>query len=111
MASSPWNKKGVFGRKKKMAQPQQSQHTLPRHDEEVVLNLGDATLRFQNGHWSSEGGGGGGGSGVDKFALEDLQMENDALREKNNMLEFKVQLLLDMLTVSSLDLDRLARDP
>jgi Chibby family len=104
MSSSPWNKRRFLpGKKKKMLAPVMSSGSLANCTEPVELQLGNTTLRFDNGEWY--GGEGGPGNFFDED-VEALKQENDELRERNNMLEFKVQLLLDMMTAQSLDLDR-----
>lgn len=40
-------------------------------------------------------------------AKKRLQEENDALKGKSHLLQFKVELLLDMVTLANLDCDKL----
>jgi hypothetical protein len=78
----------------------------------VVLKLGAQELVFDNGQWNS--------SSATKPLQEDinvgskdarhLQKQNLKLSEENNLLKYKVELLMDMLAASNADVDRLQKE-
>ncbi|KAK2169857.1 hypothetical protein LSH36_6g02052 [Paralvinella palmiformis] len=61
----------------------------------VKLRLSPHEMIFADGMWIAESGGGGGASQKD---LLKTKRENQQLREENNLLKIKVELLLDMLS-------------
>mmetsp|Transcript_33949 Transcript_33949/g.72498 ORF Transcript_33949/g.72498 Transcript_33949/m.72498 type:complete len:141 (-) Transcript_33949:570-992(-) len=91
---------------------------------QVDLTLGEFTLQLKNGQWrasddsaaaslsaytaaaaASLGVAGGGNAEVER-----LQMENKALRGEVSMLKFKIELLIDMVTLANLDCDKLEEE-
>ncbi|XP_064406202.1 protein chibby homolog 1-like [Halichondria panicea] len=65
----------------------------------VSMKLGDQEIFFEKGEWVSSGGGKGPGS----RDFVRLQKQNVQLSEENNLLKYKVELLLDMLAASNAD--------
>ncbi|XP_046856475.1 protein chibby homolog 1-like [Xenia sp. Carnegie-2017] len=68
----------------------------------IKLNLGDNKLVFEDGVWTSENsveGGRGTVSNVKKLKEQNLQ-----LKEENNLLHYKIEILLDMLAANKADL-------
>ncbi|XP_014675522.1 PREDICTED: protein chibby homolog 1-like [Priapulus caudatus] len=59
----------------------------------IRLTLGDHDYNFDNGDWQAERGRGGASQ---KQTLK-LGRENQSLREENNLLKLKIEILLDML--------------
>lgn len=79
-------------------------HNLDRSAREVELGLGYGTptmnlagqsLKFENGHWVAETGISG---GVDQREAQRLRRRNQQLEEENNLLQVKVEVLLDMFS-------------
>ncbi|XP_023670207.1 protein chibby homolog 1 [Paramormyrops kingsleyae] len=77
-------------------------HTLDRSTREIelgleygapVINLGDQSLKFEEGQWISESGGSVSGREMQRLKKRNLQLE-----EENNLLRLKVDILLDMLS-------------
>ncbi|XP_036156824.1 protein chibby homolog 1 isoform X2 [Myotis myotis] len=77
-------------------------HNLDRSTREVELgldygtptmNLAGQSLKFENGHWVAETGISG---GVDQREAQRLRRRNQQLEEENNLLQVKVEVLLDM---------------
>eukprot|EP01135_Chromosphaera_perkinsii_P000516 Nk52_evm10s106 gene=Nk52_evmTU10s106 len=69
------------------------------HNDPIFLNLDGMELVFEDGEWSSEtveAGNSGKGN-------EALQQNNRRLQEENQLLKYKLDILLDMLAVSNLD--------
>lgn len=85
----------------------------------VNMACGDTALRFEDGEWTV--------ASENAFAakapkpkdhgpeLAKLKAENEALRgdnkklqEEANMMKFKIELLVDMVTIANLDCDKLA---
>ncbi|ELK38597.1 Protein chibby like protein 1 [Myotis davidii] len=78
-------------------------HNLDRSTREVELgldygtptmNLAGQSLKFENGHWVAETGVSG---GVDQREAQRLRRRNQQLEEENNLLQVKVEVLLDMV--------------
>jgi len=67
--------------------------------EAVAMKLGGHELVFEDGQWVVTGGHGGVGS----REVIRLQKQNLKLLEENNLLKYKVELLLDMLAASNAD--------
>ena len=69
----------------------------------IKLNLGDNKLVFEDGVWTSESTGVGGGrsSGAE---VRKLKEQNLQLKEENNLLQYKIEILLDMLAANKADL-------
>ncbi|XP_059537526.1 protein chibby homolog 1 isoform X2 [Myotis daubentonii] len=79
-------------------------HNLDRSTREVELgldygtptmNLAGQSLKFENGHWVAETGVSG---GVDQREAQRLRRRNQQLEEENNLLQVKVEVLLDMFS-------------
>eukprot|EP00033_Pygsuia_biforma_P003080 GCRY01003385.1.p1 GENE.GCRY01003385.1~~GCRY01003385.1.p1 ORF type:complete len:116 (-),score=18.25 GCRY01003385.1:344-691(-) len=98
--ASGWDKvrmANMFGRgKKKMPPPAKTAEEQPPLLDSVSLHLGDTSLLFQNGKWLLDKSG-------DTESMVDVRNENEALRQENNLLKFKIQVLTDMLTLAHLD--------
>nr|KAF6451883.1 chibby family member 1, beta catenin antagonist [Molossus molossus] len=78
-------------------------HNLDRSTREVELgldygtpsmNLAGQSLKFENGHWVTETGISG---SVDQREAQRLRKRNQQLEEENNLLQVKVDILLDMV--------------
>ncbi|KAM7115129.1 protein chibby homolog 1 isoform 2-T7 [Molossus nigricans] len=79
-------------------------HNLDRSTREVELgldygtpsmNLAGQSLKFENGHWVTETGISG---SVDQREAQRLRKRNQQLEEENNLLQVKVDILLDMFS-------------
>ncbi|XP_059181393.1 protein chibby homolog 1 isoform X3 [Centropristis striata] len=84
-----------------------SLHTLDRSTREVELgleygppamNLGGQSWKFEDGQWISESGGNASGR-----ELQRLKKRNVQLEEENNLLKLKIDILLDMLTETTVE--------
>ncbi|XP_075890836.1 protein chibby homolog 1 isoform X2 [Nelusetta ayraudi] len=84
-----------------------SLHTLDRSTREVelglefgppVLNIEGQTWKFEGGHWNTESGG-----NVSGRELQRLRKKNVQLEEENNLLKLKIEILLDMLTETTVE--------
>ncbi|KAM9425886.1 protein chibby homolog 1-like [Pholidichthys leucotaenia] len=84
-----------------------SLHTLDRSTREIELgleygpptmNLGGQVLKFEEGQWITESGGNASGR-----ELQQLKKRNVQLEEENNLLKLKIEVLLDMLTETTVD--------
>ena len=85
----------------------------------VDLTLGDFALQMRNGEWIARDGSAAAASAVGSTTstvagaaassaeTQRLQQENEALRGEVNMLKFKIELLIDMVTLANLDCDKL----
>ncbi|KAG8190212.1 hypothetical protein JTE90_011933 [Oedothorax gibbosus] len=54
----------------------------------IKINLGDNDLAFEDGIWKGE---------ISTDSIEPYLKENEKLREENNLLKIKVEVLLNML--------------
>lgn len=79
-----------------------SLHTLDRSIREIELgleygppamNIGGQSWTFEDGQWLSESGG-----TVSNKEMQKLKKRNLQLEEENNLLKLKIEILLDMLT-------------
>lgn len=59
------------------------------------MNLAGQSLKFENGHWVTETGISG---SVDQREAQRLRKRNQQLEEENNLLQVKVDILLDMFS-------------
>ncbi|KAI9529301.1 Protein chibby 1 [Dissostichus eleginoides] len=84
-----------------------SLHTLDRSTREVelgleygppVMNLGGQSWKFEDGQWISESGGNSSGREVQRLKKKNVQLE-----EENNLLKLKIEILLDMLTETTVE--------
>ncbi|KAK9530686.1 hypothetical protein VZT92_012174 [Zoarces viviparus] len=84
-----------------------SLHTLDRSTRDVelgleygppVMNLGGQSWKFEEGQWISESGGNGSGR-----ELQRLKKKNVQLEEENTVLKHKIEILLDMLTETTVE--------
>lgn len=67
----------------------------------VKLKLGQHELMFQDGEWIAELGSPK--SAKDGAEVNRLQKHNMQLREENNFLKYKIEVLLDMMAASAAD--------
>ncbi|XP_077406946.1 protein chibby homolog 1 isoform X1 [Vanacampus margaritifer] len=84
-----------------------SLHTLDRSTREMELgleygppsmNIGGHMLKFEDGQWVTESGG-----NVSVREVERLKKKNLQLEEENNILKLKIEILIDMLTESTVE--------
>uniref|UniRef100_A0A3Q4AK60 Uncharacterized protein n=1 Tax=Mola mola TaxID=94237 RepID=A0A3Q4AK60_MOLML len=84
-----------------------SLHTLDRTTREVelgleigppVMNLGGQCWKFEDGQWITESGG-----NVSGREMQRLKKKYAQLEEENNLLKLKIEILLDMLTETTVD--------
>ncbi|XP_042364301.1 protein chibby homolog 1 isoform X1 [Plectropomus leopardus] len=84
-----------------------SLHTLDRSTREIelgleygppVMNLGGQSWKFEDGQWISESGGNASGREVQRLKKRNVQLE-----EENNLLKLKIEVLLDMLTETTVE--------
>nr|XP_057917263.1 protein chibby homolog 1 isoform X2 [Doryrhamphus excisus] len=84
-----------------------SLHKLDRSTRELelglecgppMMNIGGHALKFEDGHWITESGG-----NVSSREMERIRKRNTQLEEENNILKLKIEILLDMLTQSTVD--------
>uniref|UniRef100_A0AAQ4P557 Chibby 1, beta catenin antagonist n=1 Tax=Gasterosteus aculeatus aculeatus TaxID=481459 RepID=A0AAQ4P557_GASAC len=84
-----------------------SLHTLDRSTREVELgleygppamNLGGQSWKFEEGQWISESVGNGSGKEFQRLKKRNVQLE-----EENNLLKLKIEILLDMLTETTVE--------
>jgi hypothetical protein len=68
--------------------------TKPDH---IRMTLGDTTLAFKDGEWKRE-------SEALETTIRDLSYRNDLLSSQNQLMEFKLNMALDMLALAKLDL-------
>lgn len=61
----------------------------------IKLKLGSNEIVFDGGEWISEAASAGGGGGKE---LHRVKQQNKQLKEENNLLKIKIDLLLDMLS-------------
>jgi len=73
--------------------PQQSQAEFGLDYGPVVLNLGKSRGTFEDGKWVLDGHS----SGTTSREMAGLKKQNVHLKEENNLLRLKVEILLDML--------------
>ncbi|CAH3182160.1 unnamed protein product [Porites lobata] len=67
----------------------------------VKLKLGRHELLFQDGEWIAETGSQNNSNNGAEYAR--LQKQNLQLREENNFLKYKIEVLLDMMAASTAD--------
>lgn len=67
----------------------------------VKLKLGQHELSFQDGEWFVETGSQS--SSKDGVEVNRLQKQNAQLKEENNYLKYKIEVLLDMMAASIAD--------
>lgn len=110
-----WEKRGPFSRRPKAGATPASQ--MPNFREPIDLKLGPVHLIYQNSHWRPESGTAstGGGAEMDAEEMKELRREVAELREKNRryeeevfFLDFKVELLTDMLALKTLEVEKLS---
>ncbi|CAJ1080625.1 protein chibby homolog 1 isoform X2 [Xyrichtys novacula] len=84
-----------------------SLHTLDHSTREVelgleygppVMNIGGQSWKFEEGQWITESGGNTSGR-----ELQRLKKRNVQLEEENNLLKLKIEVLLDMLTETTVE--------
>ncbi|XP_073242455.1 protein chibby homolog 1-like [Porites lutea] len=67
----------------------------------VKLKLGRHELLFQDGEWIAEVGSQNNSNNGAEYTR--LQKQNQQLREENNFLKYKIEVLLDMMAASTAD--------
>ncbi|KAJ4461394.1 hypothetical protein PAPYR_1954 [Paratrimastix pyriformis] len=78
----------------------------PRQDKTAInIRLGDNNLTFRDGEWHSVGVGAAGATDFDRLLQEKRQLE-----EEKRLLSYKTDLLLDMLTVKTLEVRSLQKE-
>ncbi|XP_026206524.1 protein chibby homolog 1 isoform X1 [Anabas testudineus] len=84
-----------------------SLHTLDRSTREIelgleygppVMNIGGQSWKFEDGQWITESGG-----NASSRELQRLKKRNVQLEEENNLLKLKIEILLDMLTETTVE--------
>ncbi|KAM4525728.1 protein chibby homolog 1 [Fundulus diaphanus] len=84
-----------------------SLHTLDRSTREIELgleygppamNIGGQSLKFEDGQWITESGGNTSNKEVQRLKKRNLQLE-----EENNLLKSKIEVLMDMLTETTVE--------
>ncbi|XP_070707961.1 protein chibby homolog 1 isoform X2 [Pempheris klunzingeri] len=84
-----------------------SLHTLDRSTREIelgldygppVMNIGGQSWKFEEGQWMTESGG-----NAPSRELQRLKKKNVQLEEENNLLKLKIEILLDMLTETTVE--------
>ncbi|KAJ3327176.1 hypothetical protein HDU91_000949 [Kappamyces sp. JEL0680] len=65
--------------------------------ENVKMTLGDTVLAFKDGEWKRE-------SEALETTIRDLSYRNELLASQNQLLEFKLNMAMDMLSLAKLDL-------
>lgn len=83
-----------------------SLHTLDRSTREIELGtdygppsmkIGGQVWKFEDGEWLTESGG-----TVSNKEMQKLKKRNLQLEEENNLLKLKIEMLMDMLTETTL---------
>lgn len=65
-------------------------------------------MSFQDGDWIAEPGSQS--SSKDGAEVSRLQRENSQLKEENNYLKYKIEVLLDMMAASNADLNVMEKE-
>ncbi|XP_057682551.1 protein chibby homolog 1 isoform X2 [Corythoichthys intestinalis] len=101
---NPFNPKKIPPRKTASLS---SLHTLDRSTRELELgiecgppamSIGGHNLKFEDGQWISVSGGNASHREIERLKKKNLQLE-----EENNMLKLKIEILIDMLTESTVE--------
>lgn len=71
------------------------------------MNLAGQNLKFENGHWIAETGISG---GVDQREAQRLRKRNQQLKEENNFLQLKVDILLDMFSETTAEFQMMKKE-
>ncbi|XP_068161658.1 protein chibby homolog 1 [Antennarius striatus] len=91
-----------------------SLHTLDRSTREVELglefgppnmNIGGQTWKFEDGQWVTESGG-----NTSSRELLRLKKRNTQLEEENNLLKLKIEILVDMLTETTVEYHQMEKE-
>eukprot|EP00048_Salpingoeca_helianthica_P020361 m.6176 g.6176 ORF g.6176 m.6176 type:complete len:125 (-) comp4713_c0_seq1:52-426(-) len=72
----------------------------------IALNLGDYQMVYEDGCWRSENAS----AGQPNKELALMRKRVQELSEENNMLKFKVEVLLDMLAINKADFQTLQKE-
>ncbi|XP_030018887.1 protein chibby homolog 1 isoform X2 [Sphaeramia orbicularis] len=84
-----------------------SLHTLDHSTRELelgleygppVMNIAGQSWKFEDGQWITESGG-----NVPTKELQRLRKRNVQLEEENNLLKMKIEILMDMLTETTVE--------
>ncbi|KAF7649455.1 hypothetical protein LDENG_00141030 [Lucifuga dentata] len=84
-----------------------SLHTLDHSTREIelglecgtpVMNIGGQSWKFEDGQWLTESGG-----NTSSREMQRLMKRNVQLEEENNLLKLKIEVLLDMLTETTVE--------
>ncbi|XP_060951117.1 protein chibby homolog 1 [Limanda limanda] len=84
-----------------------SLHTLDRSTREVelgleygppVMNIGGQSMKFEDGQWITESGENTSGREAQRLKKRNIQLE-----EENNHLKLKIEILMDMLTETTVE--------
>ncbi|XP_053270379.1 protein chibby homolog 1 isoform X2 [Pleuronectes platessa] len=84
-----------------------SLHTLDRSTREVelgleygppVMNIGGQSMKFEDGQWITESGENTSGREAQRLKKRNVQLE-----EENNLLKLKIEILMDMLTETTVE--------
>lgn len=97
--SSGWRKAKlarVFSRKSKFPPPATKPDDQPSLDDPITMDIGGNQLRFESGAWKLE-------KQTATVDAAKLVKRIDELEGENKLLKFKVELLVDMLTLANLD--------
>ncbi|CAN9508977.1 unnamed protein product [Ophioblennius macclurei] len=91
-----------------------SLHTLDRSTREIelgldfgppMMNIGGQSLKFEDGQWIAESGG-----NVSTREMQRLKKRNVQLEEENNLLKLKIEILLDMLTETTVEFHMMEKE-
>uniref|UniRef100_A0A4W6BJ22 Chibby 1, beta catenin antagonist n=1 Tax=Lates calcarifer TaxID=8187 RepID=A0A4W6BJ22_LATCA len=63
-----------------------------------VMNIGGQSWKFEDGQWITESGGNGSGRELQRLKKRNIQLE-----EENNLLKLKIEILMDMLTETTVE--------
>ncbi|XP_062234987.1 protein chibby homolog 1 isoform X1 [Platichthys flesus] len=84
-----------------------SLHTLDRSTREVelgleygppVMNIGGQSMKFEDGQWITESGENTSGREAQRLKKRNVQLEDE-----NNLLKLKIEILMDMLTETTVE--------
>ncbi|XP_029954270.1 protein chibby homolog 1 [Salarias fasciatus] len=91
-----------------------SLHTLDRSTREIELglefgppamNIGGQSWKFEDGQWITESGG-----NISTRETQRLRKRNAQLEEENNLLKLKIEVLMDMLTETTVEFHMMEKE-